>query len=161
MKRCFQSNTTVSQSSSLRLPNYSVYYSSYNLFQPHSWNVQFVEYQHTSVSPGLYFGRGWKKDRMLTCGLLELKQEEQQCKQEIPSSSQESPRANYWLLFEDCYFYLMKWVSILEEYWPLKPSHNENHLCLLSEKTTALAPCDCSLCLRSAVQSSSMSIGWL
>lgn len=41
------------------------------------------------------------------CGLLELKQEEQQHKQEIPSSSQESPRAKYWLLLEDCFYLMM------------------------------------------------------
>lgn len=40
------------------------------------------------------------------CGLLELKKEEQQHKQEIPSSSQKFPRAKYWFLLEDSYFYL-------------------------------------------------------
>lgn len=43
---------------------------------------------------------------MLMCGLLELKQEEQQHKEEIVSTFK-SPSAKYWLLLEDGYFYLM------------------------------------------------------
>lgn len=75
--------------------------------------------------------------------------------QEIPLDSQKSPGAKYWLLLEDCYFYLMMWVSILHKNRPLKPSHNVNHLFLLSKKITAVVPC---LCPPSAVQSSSVSV---
>lgn len=111
------------------------------------------------VSGTMFWRELEEGSRMLMCELLELKQEEHQHKQEILSSSQKSPRAKYWLLLEDCYFYLMMWVSILEEDWPLKPLHNENHLFLLSKKTTAVAPCDCCSCPPSAEESSLMSAG--
>lgn len=45
-----------------------------------------------------------EESRMLMCRLLELKQEEQQHKQEIPSSSEKSPRVKYWLLLEELLF---------------------------------------------------------